>query len=153
MWRTGLIVAGGMGLAACETVSMPGMGARGTAPAEMEAPAEPVRADGVEGAALCLAASEYVLAAGGVEAADQIANIWNSVLDVIPAEEARKTGAARDIYGHFANLDSGETPGAGLEAAMEVYEGDCADADAQRAYLREWGDPELMARRIDTEDE
>ena len=156
MWRIGMIAAGGLVLAACESLPpLPGLGesepAAAPAPAEVSeiAPAAVPSDAGIEGAAMCLAASEYMLEVGGIEAADEVATVWNSILDVVPGDEERKTGAARDIYAHFTNLDSLDETGQGLNAASAVYGTSCADPADQRAYLTEWGDPSLMAERIE----
>ncbi len=144
---------------ACAGTSFPGMGARTASEPVETAPQPSVTAEpaptarsGIEGAALCLASAEYLLNAGGVQEADGVAVVWNSILDVVPGEEAVKTGATRDIYNRFATMDAADGEAQGMNAAVATYDAACADREAQRAYLRKFGDPELMQQRI-AEDE
>lgn len=127
----------------------------GIAEEEPEGPANPELADnpgdGVIGAAVCISAAYYLADAELLSEDDALgyAEIWTSILDVIPAEVEERQDAVNDAYAAFFALDQ-QGDQDGTQGALAQYEegGQCADPAVQRQFLARFGDPDLMDSRL-----
>ncbi|MEM6666315.1 MAG: hypothetical protein AAF638_07920 [Pseudomonadota bacterium] len=147
-------------LAACESLptSLPGLGGSSEPePVVSEPVAEPAVAEredpanGVAGAALCIASAFYLADNGlmGEEQALSAGEVWTGILDVIPSTPEARQQAVDDAYVTLEALDE-RADGAGLVTAVDQYseDGTCVDQDFQRDFLTRFGDPGLMQEQM-----
>lgn len=142
-------------LAGCESlpVDLPGRGGGSSTPAT-PAPAAATQEDpanGIAGASLCIASAFYLADAGVMDEAqaENGAEVWTSILDVIPATEDERQDGVDSAYAMLRGLDArgGE---AGLSTAIDQYSegGSCIDQQFQRNFIARFGDPDLMSRQL-----
>ena len=152
-WKFGfpsLLLAAALSACGSLPVSLPGQNNTPEPPAVEVAEREDP-ANGVAGAAMCIASAFY-LADASIMAEDQAmaaAEIWTGILDVIPSTEAERQKAVDDSYAAFEGLDD-RTDQGGLRAAGFQYssEGTCRDQAFQRDFLDRFGDPGLMEQQL-----
>ena len=147
-------------IAACASlpVSLPGQESVERAEPVVAEPEPPVQAEtvadpanGVAGAALCIASAFYLADSElmSEEQALTAAEVWTGILDVIPSTNEARQAAVDDAYAALEGLDD-RTDQGGLRTATFNYsaEGTCADQASQRDFLARFGDPGLMEQQL-----
>lgn len=157
-FRVGLIAMSALALAGCESLPMdlPGRSAGTPAPTPAPQPAaETPREDpanGIAGASLCIASAFYLSDAGVMDEAqaETGAEVWTSILNVIPATDEQRQEAVDSAFAALQGLDARQQD-AGLQTALDQYSegGTCVDQQFQRNFISRFGDPDLMERQLE----
>jgi hypothetical protein len=114
----------------------------GSAQAQQAAPAAKPKGNGLDGAAMCLVAGEYLVANGAGNAGIEASNaMWPLIMAVIPATEEERAQVIAKLRKVFSGLDARN----GIIFAKAAYDGGCGDRDFQTKYVATYGSPELIA--------
>ena len=116
----------------------------GVSAASAQQAAATVKPNGLNGAASCIAANEYLVAnkAGTGESEREIAE-WRKVLQVIEATEEERHAALAKAKASFVDLDSGKAKLGAMAAKGFMIP--CTGDDKRAKYVATWGSPATSA--------
>ena len=96
---------------------------------------------GLDGAAMCLAAGEYLVERGaGTEAIAGANAIWRSIMAVIPSTPDEREKVLANMRKAFDSKDAS----LGRAMAEAAYFVGCDKRDFQTKYVAKYGSPQLM---------